>query len=660
MHIKDGKLERISGFKKHPLNQGRLCSKAVSAIDLVYHPERILRPLKRTDNGDFKEISYGQAMDEIAEHISQITKVYGVHSMGAWAGEAIGFQQQEGYARRFIHALGSSTYLCAGSVCSVARYIANCLVQGGDIIRKDFINAGAILIWGANPEITHPPDMWQIEQAKENGAKLVVIDPRKTKTADKADLFIQIRPGTDGALAWGLCKQLIETDNYDHEFIEKNSKGFSSFSEYARKFTFDYVSLETGVKNETINKLFEILIENRPRIINYQGNALELQPNGFNNIRTIICLGGLCGAVAVKGGELKTEAFPHRTLWLTDEIPLKNSWPIGVDRYPLPFDFFKFGHSMTAMDHMLGRTGEHLKGLVITGANPAVTNPNSKKVSDALSSLNLLVTKDLFLTKTARLSDYVMPAGTFLERSELHFYDNIQTVALSKKIVDVPGANNEFSFWKDLADRLGFGEQYFPWSSEDDVNRWILEPSNISMESLIEHPEGVQRAPFRGPESNKDVLATPSGRFEFSSDYIANIGQSALPEYKSLSYIVKRDKNYPFILITGARNNIFCHSRIADFRKFRKSSTVPECEVHPEDASGLEIRDNDKINVVSKFGEIELWARVVCESDILPGFLQIAHGRDTANVNLLTDDNDNDPITGFPNMKIVAVRVEKA
>ena len=232
-------------------------------------------------------------------------------------------------------------------------------------------------------------------------------------------------------------------------------------------------------------------------------------------------------------------------------------------------------------------------------------------------------------------------------------------MALSRKVLEVPDARNEYSFWHDLAFRLGFGERYFPWADEDEVNRWILSAGDIRLETLQSHPEGVLYAPMEFCKHRHRPLATPSGKFEFVSAYLAKRGYAALPEYVPPAYLDARGEKYPFILITGARKAGFYHSRIIDFRKYRRDAPQPECEIHPEDASRLGIRDNECVRVASAFGAIRVFAKVVGATDILPGVLQITHGWDHANANRLTDDRDNDSVSGFPNMKMVPVQVAK-
>jgi len=267
--------------------------------------------------------------------------------------------------------------------------------------------------------------------------------------------------------------------------------------------------------------------------------------------------------------------------------------------------------------------------------------------------------RDLFLTETAKLAHYVLPAASFLERSELHYHAHRQMVTLTHKILDIPGVQDEYTFWRDLAHRLDFGEEYFPWENEEEVTRWILEPTGIPLEALKKSPEGYiyQFPKFRKYEDRP--FPTPTGKFEFSSQYLKELGYPDLPEYEPPGYKSHPSKDYPLVLITGARKYLFYHSRYRNIERFRTAIPTAEVEIHPDDATKLGIREGEPIRVTSDVGSMEIRAKVVHPKEILPGVLQITHGWDNANVNLITPDAINDPISGFPALKAVPVRIER-
>jgi len=659
IHITEGRISDISGMDAHPQNRGRICHKGRAAADLVYHGERLLKPLKKIPDGTFAEISYDQAMDEIAEKMAGLKTAFESRAVGVWKGEALGFCQQEEYARRFIHAFGSPNYFSNDSECYNGRYIGYALVQGYWNGCPDFENADLIVLWGSNLPFSHPPFQRLIADARAKGAKLVVIDPRLIAVAYKADIFAQILPGTDGALAWGLVRYLIEAGRYDHQFVQKYSLGFEPFARYARTFTPEYVEKETGLDRKTVVDIARMIVQGMPRVIHYVGNGLEHHENGVNNIRTVACLGGLCGAVDIKGGDPWTEGMGGRTLTLYQELPLLDQKPVGADKYPVLYQYRQECHTMTAMDYMLGKGEYPLRGLIITGANPVLTNPNSSKVADAFAALDLLVVRELFLTETAKQAHYILPAASFLERSELHFHSNRHLVTLTTKVLDVPGVQDEYTFWKDLAHRLGFGERYFPWEREEDVNRWLLEPTGISVEELRKHPEGFMYKPVTYKKYENRPFSTATGKFEFTSSYLKGLGYPELPEYIPPRYKSHPSPAYPLILTTGARKYLLYHSRYRNIARFLTAVPAAEVEIHPEDAKKWGIEDADWVKVTSEVGSLEIQAKVMHEREILPGVLQITHGWDKANVNLLTYDAVNDPISGFPLLKAVPVRIER-
>jgi len=653
-----GRIVRISGMAAHPQNLGRLCPKGPAAVDLVYHPERLLRPLKKTPSGSFTEIPLEQAMAEIGARLAEIRDRHGAQAIACWQGEALGFAQQEYYARRFMHALGSPNFLSCNALCYVGRYLAYKLVQGYWNPCPDFRNARLIVLWGANPPASHFTFMGPIEEARRRGSRLIVIDPRKTEIARQADVHLMPWPGTDGALAWGWIRHLLDSGRYDRELAEKHSVGFEELSAYARAFTLERVAQETGLEADRIRACAEILAQSLPQMASYVGVSLEHQENGVDTIRSIACLGGLCGALDIQGGDPWPEGLALNRLDLYRELPLDHLQPVGAKAYPVLYDLYHEPHAMSGIDAMLGEGPYPLRALIVAGGNPANTNPHATRTARALAGLDLLVVRDLFRTETAELADYILPAASFLERTELHVYSHQQWLSLSQKVLEIPGIVDEYSFWSDLAHRLGFGERYFPWNDEAEVNRWLLEPTGITIEQFKQHPEGLRYKPIRFRKQESEPLSTPSGKFEFSSRYLQGHGYPALPMYRAPHGLRSRSERFPLLLITGARKKVFLHSRYRNIARFRRLYPEAEVEIHPVDAARLGIREGQRVRVASEVGHIVVKARLVAEDEIRPGVLQITHGWEKeSNVNRLTSDAVTDPISGFPQLTSIPVRI---
>jgi anaerobic selenocysteine-containing dehydrogenase len=659
VHIENQVLTKITPFEGHPVNCGKICPRGGATLDLFYHLDRILTPLKRLNDGSFTEIPYDQALDEISAKMASLKNQFGARSVGVWKGEGLGFHQQEGYVRRFIHGFGSPNYFSNDSACYNGRYLGNHLVCGFWNPFPKFNQAKLIMLLGTNPPICHPPFMREFADARSKGAKLVMIDPRLNPVACYADIFAQPYPGTDGALAWGLIRYLIKTKNYDSDLVDRRTIGFDKIAAYAEKFTPEYVARQSGVYDSVVEEIAQLIIKNRPHISIYPGAGLEHHENGVNSIRVFTILSCLSGALGQPSGMFRPEPLGLRDLIPNESRPPDDRRPIGADKYPVLYDIRRECHTMTAMDYMLGKGEYSLKGLIIAAANPAVSNPNTRKVEKALSSLDLLVVNDFFMTRTARLAHYILPAATFLEREELHVYPTQQRINITRKIARVDGIRNEYRFWHDLAHRLGFGDTLFPWKSEKEVNRWLLEPTGLTVEKLRQNPQGYVYKPVDYQRVLNRRFPTPSGKLEFASPYLQRLGLSEIPEYHQPAYRQKPDKNYPFVMTTGARKSLIYHSRHQNIQRFRDVHPDAEVEINPADAAGLGIADGDQVRVISRVGELVIRAAVKHAAELRQGVVEIYHGWEDWRVNFLTPDDFNDPISGFPLLKAVPVRIEK-
>jgi anaerobic selenocysteine-containing dehydrogenase len=289
-----------------------------------------------------------------------------------------------------------------------------------------------------------------------------------------------------------------------------------------------------------------------------------------------------------------------------------------------------------------------------------LTHPNTTKVKKALKSLELLVVREMFMSETAKLADYILPSASYLEHAELHSYGLHQMVALSEKVQTLPGVQNEYEFYHAMAQRLDM-EAYFPWESTEELNAWLLEPSGLSSEQIKSHPEGFVYKPVRYKKymTESKGFDTPSGKIEFASRFLKEKGYDELPEYKSPAYLADKSEAYAFVLITGARKLKLTHSRYRNLKPFLSTNPGPEMEIHPSDAGRLHLKNGEIVKVTSGVGEITIPVNIVRADDILKGVVQITHGWKNANANLLTHDDINDPIDGFPLMKSVPVNITK-
>jgi anaerobic selenocysteine-containing dehydrogenase len=652
----DGRAVGLEAFGGHPWNRGCICSKAHGIVDITNHPDRLTKPLKKTEGG-WQEIGLEQALDEIAARIRGIQERHGPESMAVWKGEATRFNQQENLAKRFCRALGTPNYVSVDSLCFASRLMAFSTVYGC-WPKADMENARCIFVWGSNPPTSHPPLTRMILDARDAGAKLVVVDPRLSMMARAADLHIMPRPGTDGALAWGLIHLLIESGRQDRAFIQDHTIGFEKVAAYARDFTPDKVEAETGVAAADLRRAAALMLGALPRVAQYVGNAIEHYDNGFESTRAISYLFALCGAFDVRGGGLDAEPLGERSLALFDEIPLDHLKAVAQDRFPVLFDYRHEANTMSVFDAVLTGDPYPIKGMILTAGNPVLTNPNAGKVERALKALDLLVVREVFMSDCAGLADYVLPAATSLERTELFYHALIQTVSLSNRIAELPGVQDEYGFWRAMAQRLGFAE-HFPWADESELNAWLLEPTGIGLEDLARRPEGIQLKPIRYEKWRDRPLSTPSGKVEFASAYLHDLRYSEIAEYRPPYHLRQSQDDYPFALITGARRTLSYHSSYKRLPRFQAGAEGAYMEMHPGDAARLGVGDGETVAVTSAIGGIEIPVKVVAANEILPGVLQATDGWPEANVNILTHDDVLGPIDGYPTLKGVPVRVGK-
>lgn len=654
--VEDGRVVDIAGDRDHGYNHGRLCIKARAAVEMVNHPDRLRVPLRR-EGSDWVEIGLDEALDDIAQRIASIRREHGPQSLGVWKGEAIGFAQQEALARRFAHAVGTPNYLSNDSMCFVARHLGYRLTMGGWPV-PDFVNAECIVVWGSNPPASLPNVSHAIAAARRRGATLIVVDPRRSTIARHAAVHAQVRPGTDGALVWALVRELVKRGTYAADLVSRQSIGFDEAAAYAEQFTPERAEAETGVSAATVREIATLLAGAAPRVAIYPGNGLDHHESGVDIVRTLAMLDLLLGTIGRAGGTRLAGPSPLRDLTLYDDVPLRHLGPLGADRFPVLYEGRQECHTMTAMGAMLEADPYPLRALLLTAANPALTNPNSARVREALSSLDLLVVRDLFMTETAALADYVLPAASFLERSELHLHVEPATLTLTEAVVSAPGVQTEYEFWRDLARRLGAGS-FFPWEDERALNRWLLEPSGLTLQELESDRRGVRfrRSPVSA--EGEASFGTPSGRFEFVSAHLADLGYGALPEYQPPAYRRLPHPERPLVAVTGARALPYAASRYRNLTSLRRAGGGPEIEVHPDDAEKLGVRSGDLVRLTSRIGRVEAPARVVAAGDIPPGVVLMTHGWRDANVNSITPDDRFDPISGFPAVKEVEVRLEK-
>jgi anaerobic selenocysteine-containing dehydrogenase len=705
--VKDGKVVKVEGDKDHPENRGALCTKGRAIIDILYSPDRLKYPLKRTGQrgeGKWERISWDQALDLVAERLQQVKDTYGPEAV--WFHKGSGHDLCGGDVRPYLHRLanvfGTPNLSCPFYVCNGPRTF-NMYLTTGAIPAPDIEKTKCTLLWGINPTETAITRHIKIQNALKRGAKLIVVDPRTTHFARKADIHLQLKPGSDGALALGMLRVIVDDDLFDSDFVTKWTVGFEELKTLLKETPLEKVEEITWVSQEEITKAAHLYAETKPACI-FLGNALDQHINTSQAIRAITALIAVTGNLDTPGGNviLSPGSLAKNPVALHDELPPEIDEKRLGNEFPLTqFEFTKLAHPPSAFKAILEETPYPVKAMLIMAANPALTSPNSQEVIAALEKLDFLAVADIFMSKTAKLADLVLPACTFLEQT---YYATYEAGAYLKPTIPgllmlrpkvVPPLEESWPDWQiifELAKKLGYGE-YFPWQDIEEAIDYELEPMGITVRDLREHPEGIQ---IPGPSflyqkfGNKGLwgkllirvlngtvfrkypnmyhkykrmgFMTPSKKAEIRSERLQQMGYDALPVYHEPSESPRGNpelvKAFPLVLTTGAKLGCYVHSQMRNIPSLNRHMPNNVVEIHPDMARTYRIEEGDIVLVESPRSSIQCQAKLT--EDIRPQVVQLFHGFEEANANLVTDNGSYDPITGSVPMRSSLCRIRKA
>lgn len=378
--LKDGKIVKVRGTPDHPLNRGVLCPKGAAAPRFVYSENRLRTPLKKKD-GDFVPISWDETLDLLSEKLQTIRERYGPKSLAVAIGMPIllGGNSTVSLLRRFCDVYGTPNCFSVESICYRPRIIAYILTLGKFPV-ADAENSKCIILWGHNPHASNPPLVSRILSARKKGAKLIVIDPRTTSLAKKADLHLKARPGSDGALSLGLLNVLISEELYDKSFVKQWTKGFEALQEHVKNYPPEKVEKITSIPSETIQKAARMFGSIKPACIIQGINALDQHINGLQNSRAIAILQAITANIDNPGGFITTSRVHINSLRLPEKL---SENPLGIDQFPLFYKvwgrLFGEGQAMVLPDSLLEGHPYPIKGMIISASNPVITWPDSKK-----------------------------------------------------------------------------------------------------------------------------------------------------------------------------------------------------------------------------------------------------------------------------------------
>ena len=612
--VKDGVAVKVQGDPDHPFTDGSLCTKVAHYAERTYSPDRLLHPLKRVGpkgKGEFRRISWDEALDEIAARLKALAAVNPESILPLSYAGTMGMLQYSSMDRRFFHKLGATQL--ERTLCSSAGKAGIKATLGGSygMDPEHYQDSKLIVIWGSNP-ITSNLHFWtRAQEAKRRGAKLIAIDPYRSLTAEKCSQHIALLPGTDGALALGMMHVLVTEGLIDRDYIEKYTLGFKELSEKLPEYTPQWAAETCGISVQEVVQLARDYGTLKPAAIrlNY---GMQRHAGGGIAARTIACLPALTGAWRdPAGGILLTTAdnynFDHAKLERPDLMPRSST-----GARPRVINHSKLGDVLTAVK-------SPVRAVIVYNNNPVAVCPDSSKVVEGFRREDLFcVVMDSFLTDTADYADIVLPATTQLEHTDIHkSYGHLYVLANNPAIAPVGESLPNAEVFRRLAARMGFEEECFR-DSDDELARQAIGSGHANLagmdwESLKR--DGWKRlalpktfAPFA-----KGGFHTPSGKCEFYSASLKAQGIDPLPFYNPPAELPSSNpqlaSRYPLSFLSPPVRN-FLNSSFANLPRFRAAEGEPSLELHSDDAAKRGIADGDAVRVFNDRGSFTLKARV--------------------------------------------------
>ncbi|MDY6904279.1 MAG: molybdopterin-dependent oxidoreductase [Thermodesulfobacteriota bacterium] len=664
VEVENNRLMSAARKSVRPENRQIICPKLRAAKDIVYSDQRLQTPLIREEDG-FRPAGWDEALDRVAGKMIGCRDQHGPQSVCWLRGMAADWGLPWDYANRLMNAFGSPNTIGNGSICHVSREFAHTYVHGA-LALPEIRNARCIVVWGKNDRHTNPGGAEAIYEACENGARLIVIDTVKTALARKADIFLQIHPGHDGLLAMAWIHEIISNDLYDVDFVKQWTKGFDELKRAAAAFPVDAVASRCGLAPELVRQAIDLYAKTRPACI-VDGNGLDMQLEVYDATRAACMLRGLTGNIDKPGGDCIPQPLTLADFQLQDRLPPAVA-PVTAG-YPLYNTFHhNWGRQVqsTVVDAILDERPYPLKMLIVQSGNPLVTMMDAHRARRAFEKLDFLVVIDLFMTETAKMADVILPASSCFEKTQLNrAYIRNSPVMLQEAVI--PPLHESRPDWDivfDLGRRLGLTAE-FPWQTAEAALDDQLAPAGITVDDLRAHPQGLYVNQRAYEKYKTGGFATPSGKFEFYSDRLANAGMPAIPFENGfvtdpISFEDQKDQ-YPLIGISGARDIRFNNSQFRQIPSLLKNRFGCHIDINAEDARQYGVENGDTARVSTPRGDIVM--PVKFSAVTRPGIIRIAWGwgdlDPACSLNRLTDDHRRAPLTGTPVGRNFHCRIEK-
>jgi len=666
--VKDNRIVKVKGDPDGFLNKGYICPKGLASPDRLTHPDRLKHPLKRggkRGEGRWERISWQEALSEIAENLNTIKEQHMARAVGFGVGMPKGVEHF--VLIRLANIFGSSNVIASQDVCHAPREITGLHTCGFYPVTDFHHQSKLVMLWGSN--ITSTNEEGEIcslllKQIK-NGTELIVVDPRKIDLAKQADKWLQIRPGTDHALALGLLNVIIEESLYETDFVEKWTYGFEDLRNHVKKYSLERVSEITWIPPDLIRETARHYARSKPAAIQW-GNPIEHNIHTFDMTRALVCLMAICGNLDIPGGNV--QALDPMIMKLgqfarVDLVPDKRKEMISafhgvIPRFmTIPPAFFRKA--------ILEGVPYPVKGFYAMGSNPMLTWPDSRRTYDALMKLDFIAIADLFMTPTASMADIVLPVASQFEFNDIGHYGMGHGYLLARpKLIDPPE-----ECWPDMKIMNELGKRLSPEENwYDDYNQFledVLKPSGLTYSQFVE--KGYLKGPDRFKLYEEKGFRTPTGKVELKLSTAEKFNLPPLPQFIGLPE--EDDPEYPLVL-TSSKSRYYLHSSYRWIKRLREKRPNPKAEIHPETAAKYGIQEEDKLVIETRMGEITQVAYVT--DTIHPNVINASYGWwfpegkpdsqydwERSNFNILTSIEKLGKEFGTPNLKGIGCKIRR-
>jgi anaerobic selenocysteine-containing dehydrogenase len=669
VHMEGDRVVKITGDPDSPTSRGYLCPKGAASPQLLYHPDRITHPLRRTgkrSENKWQRISWDEALDEMADRLSAIKKESGSEYFAMMQGTG---RPYTGFTARFANAFGTPNFTSSTHICYFPRVIASVFTLGQlpvcDVYGFGGEAPACVVVWGCNVTYAGASDGMcggMVQRAIRGARKVIVVDPRRIGPARNADHWLQVRPGTDGALALAMINVIIGEDLADRDFVDNYTIGFESLAEHVRQFTPEWAENITRVPAESIRSAARTYATTKPACIQW-GMALDTSPRSFQTARSLLILRALTGNIDRPGSDVlwvPPEKVRQKSPFMNHEVlgehflpPGKAARAIDAGKYPMN----PLVHPPSFWRSVVTGDPYRIRAFWIVGSNPLLTMTHSLEVEEALKIMEFVVVSDFFLTPTAQLADLVLPAATWLEQEDVVNLHKIWCVLARKKLAQIGESRDDREVIIQLAKRLELQEA-FPWTDLRAYNDWTLEETGMSFDEFCN--KGIIQGEMRYEKYKIEGFHTPSRKFEIYCERLESMGVAPLPVYREppVTPVSARElaREYPLILTNSGKIREFFHSEGRQIDSLRRSNPDPLLEIHPYTAAGLNIGDGDWVWIETRNARVRMRAKLFdgIAQDVVaaqfgwwfPEKEPPEYGWKECSANLLYGDTEYDPDTG--------------